>query len=139
MKYTLPTSRGFTLIELMIVMIVIAMLATLALVGLGTMQKKARDTQRIATMAGVRTGLECAYGTGAYPLTAAWSWATVKTVLGASCFGTDTIADPGGANIPANGTVVAGGATYAYVGTATTYTLTLTGESGVVKTWTNPQ
>jgi len=50
--------KGFTLIELMVVIAVIAILATIALFGLAKAQAAARDTSRQQIMNGVRTALE---------------------------------------------------------------------------------
>ena len=43
-------NKGFTLIELMIVITVIAILAAIVLFGLGAAQKNARDVQRVQIM-----------------------------------------------------------------------------------------
>lgn len=50
--------KGFTLVELMIVIAVIAILATLALFGLSGAQKGARDTQRVSILNNMRTAME---------------------------------------------------------------------------------
>jgi general secretion pathway protein G len=60
--------KGFTLIELMVVVAVIAILATIALFGIRQAQAAARDTQRQQIMNGLRTALERYYGdTASYP------------------------------------------------------------------------
>ena len=122
------SKKGFTLIELMIVIAVIAVLTTLVLVGLGQMQKRGRDTQRVATANGVRTALECYNGTaGVYPTS--FTWNQVRTQLGSGCFTSDTLTDPSTTNIPSNG-IVTGIATYSYAGISTGYTIVVYGESG---------
>jgi len=51
-------NRGFTLIELMVVMTIIAVLAGFALVSLGGSRKAARDGRRKADLEQVRSALE---------------------------------------------------------------------------------
>lgn len=50
--------KGFTLIELMIVITVIAILAAMVLFGLGQAQARARDTQRESNLRAVATALQ---------------------------------------------------------------------------------
>lgn len=51
-------TKGFTLIEIVIVMAVIGILSVLALVGVGRLQASARDVQRQQMMTGVQSALE---------------------------------------------------------------------------------
>lgn len=60
MKY----SRGFTLIELIIVMVVMAVLMALGVVGLNTTQKQARDKERSADIEIIQRSLEQYYERG---------------------------------------------------------------------------
>lgn len=53
--------RGFTLVELMIVITVIAILATIAIVSFTRVQKQARDTKRKAEMKSLQTALQAYY------------------------------------------------------------------------------
>lgn len=50
--------RGFTLIELMVVIAVIGILAGIALVSLTGVQRRARDAQRLSDIRQIRTALE---------------------------------------------------------------------------------
>ena len=72
MKIEILTKKGFTLVELLVVISVIGLLSTVAVVSMGTARQKARDTTRIATMKQLATGLESFYSDiGGYPAEAA--------------------------------------------------------------------
>ena len=140
--------KGFTLIELMIVMAVIGILATIALVGLGQAQKSARDVKRQATMGGIRTALECYYGVmGTYPGSVNWGNLTNSlnpTSPATTCIAVATVTDPSAPSTASSGNngtwTVNTTPVVRYVysgGGGSTYTLNLTGESKTV-TWTNP-
>lgn len=61
-------SKGFTLVELLVVIAVIGTLATLLLVQLGAARQRARDVKRVADINQVRTALELFFDdNGAYP------------------------------------------------------------------------
>ena len=62
--------RGFTIVELLIVVVVIAVLATLPVAAYSGMQQRGRDTQRVSDMKAIVKGLEM-YKTlnGSYPTT----------------------------------------------------------------------
>jgi prepilin-type N-terminal cleavage/methylation domain-containing protein len=61
-------ARGFTLIEILIVVAIIAILASVVLVGLGPTQRQGRDSRRIQDLAQVQTALELFYNhCGFYP------------------------------------------------------------------------
>lgn len=63
--------RGFTLIELMVVMMIIAVLSGLALVSLQSSRRGARDAQRRADLEEIRAALEMyKVDLGTYPTTA---------------------------------------------------------------------
>jgi prepilin-type N-terminal cleavage/methylation domain-containing protein len=141
--------KGFTLIELMIVIAVIGILAAIALVGLGQAQKAARDVQRKDYLNGIRTALECYYGVmGGYPTTITWN--TLRNSLNptspaTTCINTDTIIDPYRSTpVGAGGTVTGSTAydgglvRYTYTPSGSNgYTLTVYGEAGAL-TLTNP-
>ena len=76
----LKSTRGFTLIEMLIVITIIAVLASMILVGMGGARVRARDTRRIADLHNVQNGLELYFSTnGHYP--AADSWTALETDL----------------------------------------------------------
>jgi prepilin-type N-terminal cleavage/methylation domain-containing protein len=80
------TRKGFTLIEILIVVAIIAILASVVLVGLGPTQQAGRDARRISDLAEAQNGLELYYnkcgiypGTGACAVgTAGVTWAAVS-------------------------------------------------------------
>ena len=90
----LRSERGFTLIEMLIVIAVIAILAGIVITGVSGIQASARDTKRIGELRGVQTNLEgyfakCGHypngqtcgtvGSGAAEIT---PWSTLQTTLG---------------------------------------------------------
>jgi len=73
--------KGFTLIELLVVIAIIGLLSTLAVVALGSVREKGRDTKRLADLKQVSTALELYYTeNNAYPTEA------VAVTLGAGDF-----------------------------------------------------
>ncbi len=65
--------KGFTLIEMLVVVAVIGLLASLILVGLSGFRTRGRDTRRIADMKEVQNGLEIYYmKNGEYPTATNW-------------------------------------------------------------------
>lgn len=103
--------KGFTLIEMLIVVAVIGVLASLVLVGLGPVQRQGRDARRIQDLRQVQTGLELYFVKhGAYPDTQ--SWTDLSTLLKGDSLGISNIP-----NDPSSGK------TYVYVSDGSTYVL----------------
>ncbi len=50
--------KGFTLIELLVVIAIIGLLSSLAVVSLGNIREKGRDTKRLSDMDAVKTAME---------------------------------------------------------------------------------
>lgn len=77
-------SKGFTIVELLIVIVIIAILATLVIVTFTGIQKKARDSQRQTDIIALDSHLEAFYAEhGFYPsykdvTTASWVSANMK-------------------------------------------------------------
>jgi len=59
-------SKGFTIVELLIVIVVIAILATLVIVTFTGIQQKARDSQRQTDITALDQHLEAFYGENGY-------------------------------------------------------------------------
>jgi len=69
MRKLLKLNKGFTLVELMIVITVIAILATIAVVAFTRVQKQARDTKRKGEMHSIVTALQAYFSEkGVYPV-----------------------------------------------------------------------
>lgn len=66
--------KGFTLIEILIVVFIIGLLASVVLVGLGAFRQRGRDARRVADLRSVQNALELYYSkNGLYPPTSDWS------------------------------------------------------------------
>lgn len=62
----LRKTKGFTLIELLVVISIISLLSSVVLASLNSARVKARDAQRIATLAQIRTALELYFDANGY-------------------------------------------------------------------------
>lgn len=82
--------KGFTLVEILIVVAIIAILASIVLVGLGPFRSRGRDTRRIADLSQVQNGLELYFTkNGVYP--DASDWATLTATLKAAGIGVNSV------------------------------------------------
>jgi prepilin-type N-terminal cleavage/methylation domain-containing protein len=124
--------KGFTLIEILIVVAIIAILASVVLVGLGPTQQAGRDARRASDLHEVQNGLElyfnkCGYypGTGASGVCAAGSsesYATMSAALTGIGVGVNSVpVDPtnSGSHVYLYGEQIAGGTPTAYMLSAT--------------------
>lgn len=140
--------KGFTIIELLIVIVIIAILATIGVVAYGQVQKNARDSKRKSDISSLHTGIE-AYSVTAqqYPTLAELNDNAAGGFRETNLKGipSDTFTDPKASNDQVAGSPAAN--VYSYeVGpagcdnTATicdSYTLTATLESGGTEVKTN--
>lgn len=110
---------GFTIVELLIVIVVIGILATLVIVTFSGVQQKARDTKRETDVKALASQLEVYYANnGSYPALAELQ---TNTWVSANLKGLDLA----GLNAP-NGTPGAGGNTVTSTTSTTTYNYTPT-------------
>ena len=109
MKSLRNRSAGFTIIELLIVIVVIGILAGLVLNAFGNIQERARDTERQNDINAMHTALELYYtDNDAYPNVA--DVEDLDTVTGAT---SDMV-------LNADATVAPAGGAYTYTGTGCT-------------------
>ncbi len=82
--------KGFTLIEMLVVVAIIGILSSVILVGLTGTRKQGRDTRRIADLRQVQTGLELYFNkNGAFPDPG--NWTSLSTALTGAGLGINTI------------------------------------------------
>ncbi len=76
-------NKGFTLVEILIVVAIIGILASIILVGLNSFRSSGRDARRIADVHQVQNALELYFTkNGSYPAAASWA-ALTSTIIGA--------------------------------------------------------
>ena len=122
----LQDKKGFTIIELLIVIAIIGLLATISIVALNGARQKGRDAKRVGDIRQVQTALELYFNDkNAYPVAAiaiTLGDATHK-VLCDTAAGFQTTTTGCGkiymGIVPAN--PLPNGSNYSYTGTATTY------------------
>jgi type II secretion system protein G len=70
---TTQRQKGFTIVELLIVIVVIAILATISIVAYSGIQQRARDTIRLSDIKTLSKAIELFYAdNGNYPMSAGW-------------------------------------------------------------------
>jgi len=93
--------KGFTLIEILIVVAIIAILASVVLIGLGPTQQAGRDARRLSDLHQIQNGLELFYNKcGYYPGTAPAGACTNGATTGFAEMSAALL--PGAANIGVN-------------------------------------
>lgn len=138
--------KGFTLIEILIVVAIIAILASVVLIGLGPTQQSGRDARRLSDLHEVQNGLELFFNKcGYYPGNAANGACTNGNAQGAGYAGMATALTGAGLGINSVPSDPLNNATYAYKfrtngANANTYLLaaTLENKSNTVFTGYNP-
>ena len=76
----LKGKRGFTLIEILVVVSIVGLLSSVFIVGLGGFRARGRDARRLADIKQMQNGLELYYtGNSSYPAVA--SWEELETAL----------------------------------------------------------
>jgi len=74
-------NKGFTFIEMLIVVAIIGILASIVLVGLGSFRNRGRDTRRVADLRETQNGLELYYTkNGIYPAATTWQELSVALI-----------------------------------------------------------
>lgn len=110
--------KGFTLVEMLIVIAIIGILASIVLVGLGPLQRRGRDARRIADLRSIQNSLElyfnkCNHYPGGAncedPTSGNPSWGELTNALTGAGIGTNIIP-----NDPAAGDDVSSSRSYQY-------------------------
>lgn len=86
----MKTEKGFTLLELLVVISIIGLLATTALASLGSAREKARDTVRIANLERIQNAIDIYFGEkGFYPKAVQLYQSNNTTLIKQAKLGTD--------------------------------------------------
>ena len=88
-------SKGFTLVELLIVIAIIGLLASIVLASTGTARKKGRDARRLSDFKSIQAALELYYSSSGSSYPPANTWAALGTALNAGYIN-GLPSDPGG-------------------------------------------
>jgi len=76
------TTSGFTIVELLIVVVVIAILAAISIIAYNGVQQRARDTERMAELTSLQKALEIYHAEkGGYPLCGSTSGPNLTPIL----------------------------------------------------------
>ena len=116
----MKTSKGFTLLELLVVIGIIAILVTLGIASYSTAQKKARDAKRQSDLVSFQSAIEQCYSVNSfvYPIISGNNSLTITETCPPATGGPSmTIVDPSAQK-------------YTVASTTTTYSVTTTLESG---------
>ncbi len=131
----MTNQKGFTLVELLVVIAIIAILSTLAVVALNSARQKSRDAKRVSDIKQVQTALELYFGDqNAYPTAATavtLGDATHLTLSSTNGFAATAAGTTYMGNVPSNPSP--NGASYSYTSAdGSTYTITfvLEGNTG---------
>lgn len=121
-------TKGFTLIELIVVIAIIGLLSTLAVVALGSARTKARDSRRLSDLKQLQTALELYYtDVNSYPAVPGAAASVVLGSTNAACLNSTGFHASGAAACPSPymGQVPADPQTgsYVYKSTGNSYTV----------------
>ena len=89
------TSKGFTIIELIVVIAIITVLSAIVMTNVTAYQKKARNAARLSTVRNYLTALEIAYeNNGNYPSNAPVTYCCLGSGnIGGQCWGSSSYAE----------------------------------------------